>query len=202
MSLCLRPLELMQILPLTSAGLDLTLSLRSRPPPSPSWARRRTAFNLRPLCSERRRLETPWLWWAPLEHFRLLETSSPSPASSEAYERHHQWHAANYWCVMVEAWPTPCGGSPDARTSPGWNRCSRAKSCWYQAHLTSSSCWGGTTLLHLPLAWHLLEVFFSYCKHGRVDKKCSVGHDHLGRQMMVTSLLCLNVEYVLKTPNY
>lgn len=110
-----------------------------------------------------------------LEHFRLLETSSPSPASSEAYERHHQWHAANYWCVMVEAWPTPRGGSPDARTSPGWNRCSRAKSCWSQAPLTSSSCWGGTTLLHLPLAWHLLEVFFPTVNMGVWIKNAASG---------------------------
>lgn len=93
---------------------------------------------------------------------------------------------------------SPVWGSPDARMSSGWSHCSGAKHCWYQVHLSSSGCW----------VWHhpappcscltFISSIYLYCKHGHVHKKCSIRCDHLGRQMTATSLLCLNVEYILK----
>jgi len=243
MSLCLHPLELMQIFPLTSAGLGLPLSLHiafqpckmllvwglsiqskqwrarsppgcSQPSPSALYLCMSTAILHLPHPGpgeEKHRVSIPsarkdigWrCWrWAELGHFRLLETSSPSPACSEAYKRHHQRHGASYWCVTVEAWPAPRGDL-------------QMLVCLLDEVTALVLSAAGTELVSAPPAvggWHhpalpcsclaFISSFYSYCKHGRVHKKCSIRHDHLGRQVTVTSLLCLNIEHVLKNPNY
>lgn len=209
--MCLHPVELMQIFPLTSAGLGLTPSLRialemllmettyfaiqdpkqNQVPPRLLPARPRCLLALHehshPFPShpgpeeERAGSPSPLSAW---DDVVVLSSAGPSPVfletspSPPSFQETSPVTPCQSLVCHGESVASPVWASPDVPTNPEWNLCSAG-------NLAGTKSASAPPRTILALAWRLLAVFIHILN---VHKKCSIRHEHLGRQTMETSL--------------